>query len=84
MLQRSAKTGSLFFQYLVRRVLLNAGARLSVADEKKATIQSSSGQGITLGFQMEDIQSMLVFIKEQCIPVSPLKRALGCQGVLYS
>jgi catechol-2,3-dioxygenase len=58
---------------------LNAGARLSVANENRATIQSNQGRGITLGFQVDDLQSMFVFIKELSIPVSPLKELWGAQ-----
>ena len=56
---------------------LNDGARLSVANEKNATIQNNRGQGITLGFQVDDIQSMYAFIKEFGIPASPIKELWG-------
>jgi catechol-2,3-dioxygenase len=58
---------------------LNDGARLSIANEKKATIKSSLGQGITLGFQVEDIQNMYAFIREFDIPASPIKTLWGAQ-----
>src|SRR4051794_31270024 len=35
---------------------LTATARLSVADERRATIKSSTGTGLTLTFQVENIQ----------------------------
>ena len=37
---------------------LPPNARLSIADEKRSTIKSSSGNGITLTFQVEEIESV--------------------------
>lgn len=37
---------------------LNAGSRLSVADEKRAAIKSCDGKGSTIALQVEDIQSV--------------------------
>lgn len=37
--------------------LLTDTARLSVADERRATIKSSAGAGLTLTFQVADIQA---------------------------
>jgi predicted enzyme related to lactoylglutathione lyase len=58
---------------------LNDGARLSVANEKSATIQSNQGKGITLGFEVEDIQSMLTAVRGFDIPASPIKELWGAQ-----
>jgi predicted enzyme related to lactoylglutathione lyase len=37
---------------------LTPNARLSIADENRSTIKSSSGNGITLTFQVEEIESV--------------------------
>ncbi|TKB06396.1 VOC family protein [Desulforhopalus sp. IMCC35007] len=37
---------------------LNSGARLSIANEESASIKSCSGNGITICFQIDDIQIM--------------------------
>lgn len=36
---------------------LNQMARLSIADEKKASIKSNEGQGVTLALEVEDIET---------------------------
>jgi hypothetical protein len=37
---------------------LNATARLSVADESRASIKSNHGNGLTIGLQVEDVETM--------------------------
>lgn len=37
---------------------LGKTARLSIADERRATIQSSAGAGITLTFEVEDVEAV--------------------------
>jgi catechol-2,3-dioxygenase len=58
---------------------LNDGARLSVANEKRATIKSNSGQGITIGLQVENIKSIYTYIKELGIPAVPIKELWGAK-----
>lgn len=56
---------------------LNDSARLSIANEKRASIKSSGGLGITIGFQIDDIQKMHTHLIESGATPTPLKQRWG-------
>jgi catechol-2,3-dioxygenase len=56
---------------------LNDGAKLSIVNEQRTTIKSNQGEGITLGFQVDDIQNMFTFINQLNIHSSPIKELWG-------
>ena len=43
---------------------LNEGSRLSIADEGRASIKSSAGQGLTITLRVEDIERTHSFLEE--------------------
>ena len=56
---------------------INTSARLSIADEARASIKSANGQGITLGFQVEDLQAIHVRLAKSGSNPTPLKKRWG-------
>jgi catechol 2,3-dioxygenase-like lactoylglutathione lyase family enzyme len=52
---------------------LAPGARLSIADERRATIKSSGGAGITLTFQVEDARAVREALVTAGLEPGPLK-----------
>ena len=52
---------------------LNAGARLSVANQERASIKSGEGRGITIGFQVEDLQTIHTQLLEAGCHPTPIK-----------
>lgn len=50
---------------------------LSVANEQRATVKSASGAGITLSWQVDDIQQAHDKLQAKAITVSPLKQKWG-------
>lgn len=48
-------------------------ARLSVADERRASIKSSHGKGITLALEVEDIEKTFHYLEEMGTKPSPVQ-----------
>lgn len=62
---------------------LNAGARLSVADESRTSIRSSSGKGLTLTFRVEDLPAVRERLVAAGLQPTPIhEHAWGAQ-VMY-
>jgi uncharacterized glyoxalase superfamily protein PhnB len=59
---------------------LTATAHISVADERRASIHSSQGAGITLTFQVADIRAAWQWLQENGLTPGPLQdHAWGAQ-----
>ncbi|MFN8439841.1 MAG: hypothetical protein U0175_03675 [Caldilineaceae bacterium] len=58
---------------------LNADARLSIANEERASIKSGDGQGITIGFQVEELQTVHHQLIEAGYYPTPIKARWGSQ-----
>lgn len=56
---------------------LTAQSYLSVADASRATIDSVNGQGITLAWQVDDMQRVYADLQEQGITVTPIQQKWG-------
>ena len=56
---------------------LTADSYLSVADERRATIKSAEGKGITLSWQVEDVQAVHNTLKQKGVKVSEIKQKWG-------
>lgn len=56
---------------------MNSCARLSIANEESATIKSCSGQGITVCFQVDDIESMHTCLTDARVNPTPIKVIWG-------
>ncbi len=56
---------------------LTLGAYLSIADESRTSIRSVSGQGITLSWQVANLQAMRAALLKQNIPVSTIRKKWG-------
>lgn len=52
-------------------------AYLSIADARRATIQSVAGQGITLSWQVADVNAIHNVLQQQEIEVSPIRQKWG-------
>lgn len=52
---------------------LNSTARLSIADESRATIKSNYGKGLTLGLQVENIEAVCTQLIESGLSSSEIK-----------
>lgn len=50
---------------------------LSIADETRASIHSVSGQGITLSWQVEDIDDAHIYWSRQGISITEIKKKWG-------
>ena len=57
---------------------------LSVADERRASIKSASGKGITLSWQVTDIRTAYDKLRAQKIGVSELERKWGALVCYFS
>lgn len=53
--------------------VLTDSARLSIADERRATIKSSNGTGITLTFQVADADALWVAFQEAGLQPTPCR-----------
>lgn len=62
---------------------LNAGSRLSVADESRASIKSSGGQGVTVTFQVADIEQTQQYLHESGLQPTPIKDHAWGARVMY-
>lgn len=52
---------------------VTSGARISIANEQRATIKSSGGQGLTLAFQVDQADEMWQNLKERGVVVGNIK-----------
>lgn len=59
------------------------GAYISVADEQRATVKSSFGGGLTLTFQVEDIETAWQQLHERGVELGPLKNHVWGARVFY-
>lgn len=59
---------------------LSSCARLSIANEEKASIKSCSGKGITVCFQVDDIQTMHNYLMELRVSPTPIKVIWGSRA----
>ncbi|MDD3620474.1 MAG: VOC family protein [Desulfobulbaceae bacterium] len=62
---------------------LSAAARLSIADEKHASIKSCGGEGITLALQVEDIDSVRTSAEGLGLKPTAIKRHPWDARVFY-
>jgi catechol 2,3-dioxygenase-like lactoylglutathione lyase family enzyme len=62
---------------------LSATARLSVADERRASIKSSGGQGLTLTWQVDDIELAWRQLHARNIALGPIKHHPWSARVFY-
>ncbi|HXV42829.1 MAG TPA: VOC family protein [Anaerolineae bacterium] len=62
---------------------LGGPAHLSVADERRASIKSSHGAGITLTFQVESADETWAYLQRQGLQVEPLKNHAWGARVFY-
>lgn len=58
-------------------------AHLSVADERRATVKSSGGAGITLTFQVDDADQAWEVLSRQGLALGPLKNHAWGARVFY-
>lgn len=58
-------------------------ARLSVADERRASIKSNHGKGITLTFEVKDLEETFDEIEEKGLNPSPIKKHSWNASVFY-
>jgi uncharacterized glyoxalase superfamily protein PhnB len=62
---------------------LAGAAHLSVADERRATVKSSGGAGITLTFQVDDADQAWQALSQQGLTLGPLKDHAWGARVFY-
>ena len=56
---------------------LSDNARLSVADEERASIKSNKGKGITISLRIDSLQKIFQYMKEYNYKPSPIKKIWG-------
>jgi uncharacterized glyoxalase superfamily protein PhnB len=56
---------------------LNTIARLSVADEARTTVKSSYGSGVTIGLQVEDVETTRSQLMEAGLRPTEIKKVWG-------
>lgn len=56
---------------------LTASSRLSLADARKTSIQSSHGRGLTLSLQVDDIESQHIRFQNKKMNPTPIRRVWG-------
>ena len=59
---------------------LNSGARISIANEEKASIKSGGGKGITVCFQVDDIETTHTHLLELKVAPTPIKAIWGSRS----
>jgi catechol 2,3-dioxygenase-like lactoylglutathione lyase family enzyme len=62
---------------------LTGTAHLSVADERRATIKSSGGAGLTLTLQVDDADQAWQMLRQQGLTLGPLKDHAWGARVFY-
>lgn len=60
---------------------LNEAARLSVANEARATVKSGDGKGITISLQVADVAQVQAGLMEAGIPSSPIREVWGSKAI---
>jgi predicted enzyme related to lactoylglutathione lyase len=58
---------------------LNENARLSVADETRASVKSSNGRGITISLQVADLEEIRSQLLEAGLSPTPIREIWGSQ-----
>lgn len=58
---------------------LNSMSRISVADEKKATVKSGEGKGITISLRIDYLYEMHQYLKENQHTPTPIKKIWGSE-----
>ena len=56
---------------------LNGNARLSIANEERASIKSSQGQGITISLRIDHLQELFQHLREKGYNPSAVKKIWG-------
>lgn len=59
---------------------LNSCARLSIANEERTSIKSGGGKGITVCFQVDDIQIAHTHLMELRVEPTPIKAIWGSKA----
>ncbi|MBW1892509.1 MAG: VOC family protein [Deltaproteobacteria bacterium] len=62
---------------------LNATSRLSIADEKRASIKSCNGKGITLSLEVENIDNAWEFVEKAGLKPTIIKEHSWDARVFY-
>lgn len=62
---------------------LNAGARLSVADEARASVRTVSGAGVTMALEVEDIAAARASAQEKGLSPGPIQHHPWGARVFY-
>lgn len=52
---------------------LTGNSRIAIADARRASVKSAGGKGITLSFQVEDIDATRRFLRDATVEVSEIK-----------
>jgi catechol 2,3-dioxygenase-like lactoylglutathione lyase family enzyme len=60
---------------------LNEAARLSVADERRASIKSGDGKGITISLQVVDVEEVRGQLVERGFDPTPIKEVWGSKAI---
>lgn len=60
---------------------LNEAARLSVANEARATVKSGDGKGLTISLQVADVEQLQAELTEAGISSSPIKEVWGSKAI---
>lgn len=60
---------------------LNESARLSVANEERASIKSGEGRGITISLQVADVESLRAELQTAGLEPSHIKKVWGSQAI---
>lgn len=55
-----------------RELIVNDGARISVANVKHCTIPSGEGKGVTLSWQVEELEQLRDYLLQQGVKVSEI------------
>ncbi len=58
---------------------INEGARLSVANEEKASIKSAGGQGITIALQVAELRVIHEMLQNSGAAPTPIKKRWGAE-----
>ncbi len=58
---------------------LNGGARLSIADETRASVKSSGGQGLTLSLKVNDLHERHRILQRAELDPGPIKPLWGSE-----
>jgi catechol 2,3-dioxygenase-like lactoylglutathione lyase family enzyme len=60
---------------------LNETARLSVANEARASIKSGDGKGVTISLQIADLEQMQADLSSAGIASTPIKEVWGARAI---